>query len=48
MLKLSSLGLTPGNRLKLLQKWPSYVFQCDETEIALEEDVARNIYVRRQ
>jgi DtxR family transcriptional regulator, Mn-dependent transcriptional regulator len=47
MLKLSSLGLTPGNRLKLLQKWPSYVFQCDETEIALEESVARDIYVRR-
>jgi len=47
MLKLSSLGLTPGNRLKLLQKWPSYVFQCDETEIAIEAAVARNIYVRR-
>jgi DtxR family Mn-dependent transcriptional regulator len=47
MLKLYSLGITPGNRLKLLQKWPSCVLQCDETEIALEEEVARNIYVRR-
>ena len=47
MLKLSSLGLTPGNRLKLLQKWPSCVIQCDETEIAVEEEVARTIYVRR-
>lgn len=47
MLKLSSLGMTPGNRIKLLQKWPSWVFQCDETEIAVEEEVARNIYVRR-
>ncbi len=47
MLKLSSLGLAPGNRLKLLQKWPSCVLQCDETEIALEDEVARNIYVRR-
>jgi len=47
ILKLSSLGITPGNQLKLLQKWPSYVFQCDETEIALETEVARNIYVRR-
>lgn len=47
MLKLSALGMTPGNRLKLLQKWPSCVFQCDETEIAVEEEVARNIYVRR-
>ncbi len=47
MLKLSALGITPGNRLKLLQKWPSCVFQCDETEIAVEGEVAKNIYVRR-
>jgi DtxR family transcriptional regulator, Mn-dependent transcriptional regulator len=47
MLKLSALGLVPGNKLKLLQKWPSCVLQCDETEIAVEEGVARNIYVRR-
>ena len=48
MLKLSSLGITPGNRLKLLQKWPSCVLQCDETEIAVEESLAKCIYVRRQ
>jgi DtxR family Mn-dependent transcriptional regulator len=48
MLKLASLGMAPGNPLKLLQKWPSYVLQCDETEIAVEEEVARNIYVRRE
>jgi len=43
--KLSSLGITPGAPLKLLQRWPTFVLQCDETEIALEEEVARNIYV---
>ncbi len=43
--RLSALGLTPGTSLKLLQKWPAYVVQCDETEIAIEGDVARNIYV---
>jgi DtxR family Mn-dependent transcriptional regulator len=47
MLKLSSLGMAPGNRLKLLQKWPSFVLQCDETEIAVESGVAKRIYVRR-
>ncbi len=46
MLKLSALGIIPGVRLKLLQKWPSFVVQCDETEIAIEEQVARNIYLR--
>jgi DtxR family Mn-dependent transcriptional regulator len=46
MLKLATLGIRPGCQLKLLQKWPSFVVQCEETEIALEEDVVRNIYVR--
>ncbi len=43
--KLSALGITPGAVVKVLQKWPAYVVQCDETEIALEAEVARNIYV---
>jgi DtxR family Mn-dependent transcriptional regulator len=43
--KLSALGLAPGIDLKLLQKWPAFVVQCDETEIALESEVARDIYV---
>ena len=47
LLRLSALGIVPGNRLRLLQRWPSCVLQCDETEIAVERDVARNIYVRR-
>lgn len=47
LLKLAALGVTPGVEVKLLQKWPSYVLQCDETEIALEEEIARHIYVWR-
>lgn len=45
LLKLSALGISPGISLKLIQKWPAYVVQCEETEIALEPEVARNIYV---
>jgi DtxR family Mn-dependent transcriptional regulator len=45
LLKLSALGISPGMPLKLIQKWPAYVVQCEETEIALEPDVAKNIYV---
>jgi DtxR family Mn-dependent transcriptional regulator len=47
LMKLTTLGVTPGIDVKLLQKWPSYVIQCEETEIALEEEIARNIYVWR-
>ncbi len=45
LMKLSNLGIAPGVPLRLLQRWPSFVIQCDETEIAVEENVARNIYV---
>jgi DtxR family transcriptional regulator, Mn-dependent transcriptional regulator len=47
LLKLSALGISPGSSLKLIQKWPAYVVQCEETEIALETEVAQNIYVWR-
>lgn len=45
LLKLSALGISPGTSLRLIQKWPAYVVQCEETEIALEPEVAKNIYV---
>jgi DtxR family transcriptional regulator, Mn-dependent transcriptional regulator len=45
LLKLSALGISPGIWMKLIQKWPAYVVQCEETEIALEPEVAQNIYV---
>jgi DtxR family Mn-dependent transcriptional regulator len=45
LLKLSALGISPGISLRLIQKWPAYVVQCEETEIALEPEIARNIYV---
>ena len=45
LVKLSALGISPGISLKLIQKWPAYVVQCEETEIALEPEVAKNIYV---
>jgi DtxR family transcriptional regulator, Mn-dependent transcriptional regulator len=47
LLKLSALGISPGIALKLIQKWPAYVVQCEESEIALEPEVAKNIYVWR-
>jgi len=46
--KLISFGLTPGVMLKIHQKYPSYVISCDQMEIALEEDVARDIHVWRE
>lgn len=46
--KLSSLGVTPGVPIKVHQRFPSFVIQCEETQIALEEEIARDIYVWRK
>lgn len=45
LLKLSALGITPGVKIKLIQKWPACVVQVEETEVAFEPEVAKNIFV---
>lgn len=45
--KLLSFGLSAGVPIKLQQRFPSFVIQCEETQIALEEDIARDIFVWR-
>ncbi|MCF6158516.1 MAG: transcriptional regulator [wastewater metagenome] len=44
--KLSSIGLLPGIQIKLHQRQPTYVIQMGETQIALDNTTARDIYVR--
>ena len=43
--RLSALGVTPGARIRLLQRSPGFVFECDETELAVEPSVAHAILV---
>lgn len=45
--QLASLGIAPGVPLRMHQRYPSFVIKCEETEIALEESIAKNIFVRR-
>ena len=44
---LAVYGLTPGSRLILQQKRPTFVVRVGETELALEANIARDIFVRR-
>jgi Fe2+ transport system protein FeoA len=46
--QLASLGIAPGVPVRMHQRWPSFVLKCEETEIALEESIAKNIFVRRE
>lgn len=45
--KLNSLGIAAGSIIRLLQKTPSFVFQIDETTVALDPEIAKEIYVRK-
>jgi DtxR family Mn-dependent transcriptional regulator len=45
--KLSSLGIVPGSRLRLLQRNPSYVLQIGETTVAVDREITDEIYVKR-
>ncbi len=43
--RLAALGVTPGARVRVLQTFPGIVFECDQTELAVERNVARVIMV---
>ena len=45
--RLSSLGLVPGSVVRLAQKRPSYVIEIGETTLALDEEIAKEICVKR-
>ena len=43
--RLGALGVFPGASIIVLQTFPGIVFQCDQTEIAVERRVAFSILV---
>ena len=43
--RLAALGVSPGAAIVVLQTFPGIVFECDQTEIAVERRVAGTIYV---
>jgi DtxR family Mn-dependent transcriptional regulator len=45
--KLMSLGIVPGVRVSVHQVFPSFIIQVEETQVALEEDIAKEIYVKK-
>jgi Fe2+ transport system protein FeoA len=43
--RLAALGVTAGATVRVLQTFPGIVFECDQTELAVERGVARSILV---
>ncbi len=44
--RLSAIGVIPGLELIIHQKLPSIIVQYGETQLALDKDIAENIFVR--
>jgi DtxR family Mn-dependent transcriptional regulator len=47
MQKLMSMGVLPGNRIQLSRTFPSYIFHVGNSEFAVDEMLAREIFVRK-
>lgn len=45
--RLSSIGIAPGSIIKLIQRVPSYVIQIEETTIAIDPEIAKDILVKK-
>jgi len=43
--RLAVLGVTAGATIRVLQTFPGIVFECDQTEMAVERDVARAVLI---
>jgi len=47
MQKLMAMGVLPGNRIVLMQSFPSYIFRVGYSEFAIDTAMAKEIFVRR-
>lgn len=47
MQKLMSMGVLPGNTLELSRTFPSYIFKVGNSEFAVDQELAREIFVRK-
>jgi len=43
--KLMSMGILPGITLKMLQTFPSYVFEAGYTQVAVDKEIASVVIV---
>ncbi len=46
--KLMAFGISPGMVIKIHQHYPTIVIECDQTQLAMEEEIARDIQVWRE
>src|SRR6266568_3269415 len=47
MQKLMAMGVLPGNRIVLVQSFPSHIFRVGFSEFAIDTNLAKEIFVRK-
>jgi DtxR family Mn-dependent transcriptional regulator len=47
MQKLMSMGVLPGSDLEVTRTFPSYIFKVGHSEFAVDDELAREIFVRK-
>lgn len=45
--KLTVFGILPGVEIEILQRYPIYVLRVGYTQVALDDDIAKNIIVTK-
>jgi DtxR family Mn-dependent transcriptional regulator len=48
MQKLMSMGVLPGTSVTLMRTYPSYIFKVGQSEFAVDEELAREIFIRKE
>lgn len=46
--KLAAMGVLPGAELRMVQRYPAFVFQIGHAEFAVDEEMARHVRVYRR
>ena len=44
--KLMAMGLLPGVSVEVIQRFPSYVLKIGNSQIAMDEEMARDVFIR--
>ncbi|MEI6425235.1 MAG: FeoA domain-containing protein, partial [Lentisphaerota bacterium] len=44
--KMMAIGVIPGMQIKLLQSFPSFLFELGNSQFAVDESIAKEIFVR--
>lgn len=44
--KLMAMGILPGVSVQVVQKFPSYVLKIGHSQIAMDEEMARDVFIR--